>query len=158
MVRAPLWSPTGSEKQPREFHGEGSNWDALARTTACNFPTGSWVQRCSWVVCTELAGVCYPPTTRPPSCWLSTCPWLTTCSLNGDWQYLHGILPSRSGNSSATYHPLSHYPPTSVSLPTQSSQDSQKSSLLGIQGFKTKIRTALSWTQIRGSGNLLLQD
>lgn len=62
-----------------------------------------------------------------------------------------------SGNSSATYHPPSHYPPTSVSLPTQSTQDSQKSSLLGIRGFKTKIRTAPSWTQIRGSGNLLLQ-
>lgn len=54
--------------------------------------------------------------------------------------------------------PSHHYPPTSVSLQTPSTQSSQKSSSLEIWGFtiSNTIGAAPSWTQ--ASWDLLLQD
>lgn len=75
--------------QPLEFHRQGTNRDVEAP-----FPWGA--------ECSSMAKRCVPsrpgcsghPPSPPPSCWVSICPWLTTCSLNGNWQYLHGIFPS----------------------------------------------------------------
>lgn len=160
MVRGALWRPIGSEKQPRERRrkrrgGQGRGCSSLNHCMQlCHRDLSATVQL------SGLHWVSQALPTHHPSAFLLTqyLPLTHHLLTEWDWQYLHSILLSRSGNSSTTYHPLSHYPPTSVSLPIQSTQDSQKSSLLGIQGFKTKIRTTPSWTQIRDSGNLLLRD